>query len=75
MNFTIYDTGAKAPRLVRLETDLVRLPVGEISFDKGAWRFHHHEASGRLTPKGTEEMLKVVNDKVVVLNITARLLK
>lgn len=50
--------------------------IGDISFDRGlAWHFHYTAQWVNPSREQREEVWKLINDKVAVLNLTSRLLR
>ena len=57
------------------ETDHVLLAVGEITHERGIWKFHYHHAANQLDDETTKLLVAFTLQQILILTITDRLTK
>ena len=64
-----------SPSPVFYENDDIKIPVGEISRERGKYMFHHNPVSSRLKDTALTELKAFGLEQCTMLGITQRMLK
>ena len=66
---------ANTPAPVFYDNDDITISVGEISFERGTYMFHHNSVSARLKPAALAELKAFGLEQCTVMGLTRRMLK